>query len=173
LEDAIRAGIRLDSAEGLMLDVVKKDPITAKRDSLQALPDRFDSDTTSPEDDYPRVYWLDRDTVAIDWFGQVTEDKCRYALVQLDALTREHKPTLFFSDTSLATGYVPTIRRGAAEILMHLRRAGVVEMAAVFNSPSIRMFATAVAFVTGLKLRPFEQREEALRLIATRHCWEN
>lgn len=156
-----------------MLCVVKKDAPQAMRDSVQGLPDRFDTNTKSPEDDYPRVYWLDRDTVAIDWFGQVTEDKCRYALAQLDALMREHKPTQFFSDTSLATGYIPTIRRGAAEILMHLRRAGVVEMAAVFSSPSIRMFAAAVAFVTGLRLKAFDQRDEALRLIAARHRWEN
>ncbi len=156
-----------------MLHVVKKDALKTMRDSVQGLPDRKDSGPTPPEDDYPRVYWLNKATVAIDWYGHVTEDKCRFALQQLDDLMRERKPTQFFSDTSAATGYIPTIRRGAAEILMHLRRAGVVEMAGVFNSPSIRMFAAAVAFVTGLKLKAFDHRDEALRLIASRHRWDN
>ncbi len=156
-----------------MLHVVKKNALDAMRDSVRSLPDRKDIGAAPPEDDYPRVYWLDKETVAIDWFGQVTEDKCRYALAQLEDLMRDHKPTQFFSDTSGATGYIPTIRRGAAEILMHLRRAGVVEMAGVFSSPSIRMFAAAVAFVTGLRLKAFDQRDEALRLIAARHRWEN
>lgn len=156
-----------------MLHVVKKDALKAMRESVQSLPDRGDSTVVPPADDYPRVYWLDKETVAIDWFGQVTEDKCRYALAQLDDLIRDHKPTQFFSDTSAATGYIPTIRRVAAEILMHLRRAGVIEMAAVFTSPSIRMFAAAVAFVTGLKLKAFDQRDEAVRLLAARHRWDN
>lgn len=157
-----------------MLELVKKDALKEMRDSVQSLPDRErDPSPSRPEGDYPKVYWLDSDTVAIDWFGQITEDKCRYALAQLDNLIREHKPLHFFSDTSGATGYVPTIRRGAADILIHLRRSGVTEMVAVFSSPSIRMFAAAVAFVTGLKLQSFDHRDEALRQLAARRRWEN
>lgn len=157
-----------------MLDVVKKDATDLVHDGMlgRADPNR-DLGPDRPADDYPRVYWLNNETVAIDWFGEVTEDKCRYALGQLQHLTNERKPRQFFSDTSAATSYIPTIRRGAADILMHLRRAGVVEMAAVFSSPSIRMFAAAVAFVTGLKLKSFEHREDALRLINSRYRWDN
>jgi len=157
-----------------MLDVAKKDATDGMREPAFYRPDAAnDLIPQRPPGEYPLVYWLNSDTVAIDWFGEVTEDKCRFALAQLQHLTRERKPRQFFSDTSLATGYVPTIRRGAAEILLHLRRAGVHEMAAVFNSPSIRMFAAAVAFVTGLKLKAFERREDALRLLSSHHRWEN
>lgn len=157
-----------------MLESVNKDPTDLARDGMLGRQDQSgDLTPRRPADDFPRVYWLNRDTVAIDWFGEVTEEMCRYALAQLQQLTSERRPRYFFSDTSASTGYIPTIRRGAADILMHLRRVGILEMAAVFSSPSIRMFAAAVAFVCGLKLRAFESREDALRAINSRYRWDN
>ncbi len=121
-----------------------------------------------PADGYPRVYWLDEQTVAIDWFGKIDENKCHHALSGLRRLLAERKPRYFFSDTSHATHYVPAVRRGATDILRQLREVGVREMVTVSSSPPIRIFAAAVAHVTGLTLKTFVQRHEAIGMLQAR-----
>lgn len=121
-----------------------------------------------PQDGYPHVYWLNDETLAIDWFGKIDEDKCRYALSRLNALMAARSPRYFFSDTSRATHYVPAVRHRAADILGALRSAGVSEMTAVLNNPPIRVFTAAVARLSGLELKTFHLREDAVRVVSAR-----
>ncbi|HMI88071.1 MAG TPA: hypothetical protein VK550_28500 [Polyangiaceae bacterium] len=113
-------------------------------------------------DDRPRVYWLDTQTLAIDWFGRVTVEKCEFALHESERLAQQRVPTRFFSDTSGASNYDVGIRRSAAAILSLVRTLGVAELVAVVESAPIRMFAATMAFVTGMKLQAFSSRRDAL-----------
>lgn len=151
-----------------MLDLAKKD--TTRLSAWRVLPPS-ETRSSPPAHGYPRVYWLDYRTAAIDWYGKVDEGKGRYALAQLQRLIAERRPQYFFSDTSQATHYVPAVRRSAADILGQLRRAGVVEMAAVLSSPPIRVFTAAIARITGLELKTFELREHAIEVIAARQVY--
>jgi hypothetical protein len=108
------------------------------------------------------VYWLDAQTLAIDWFARVTVEKCEFALRETERLAQQHIPRRFFSDTSGATNYDVAIRRSAAAILSLVRTLGVLELVAGVESAPIRMFAATMAFVTGLRMQAFANRRDAL-----------
>lgn len=110
----------------------------------------------------PNVYWLDQHTIAIDWRGYVTGETCYEALHRFRELCIEHKPSRFFSDTSEATGYDVKIHQEASDILKAVRDEGIKDFVAVIDSQAIRMFASTLAFVTGLRLAAFGSRSAAL-----------
>ncbi len=153
-----------------MLDFAKH---SASKESRFRPASSSDTKASAPADRYPEVYWLNYQTIAIDWFGRIDEDKCHYALVQMQRLIAERSPRYFFSDTSRATHYVPAVRHGAADILRQLRRAGVIEMAAVLSSPAIRVFASALARITGVPLKTFAVRDDAIRLFTWQQRIDN
>jgi hypothetical protein len=124
--------------------------------------DEDEAQPRRPADDRPRVYWLDAQTLAIDWFERVTVEKCEFALREAERLAEQQVPARFFSDTSGATNYDVAIRRSAAAILSLVRTLGVLELVAVVESAPIRMFAATMAFVTGLRMQAFANRRDAL-----------
>lgn len=97
--------------------------------------------------------------------GRITAEMAMQVRRDIEPWLLEIKGLEWLIDTSGATSLSPAPREATSGVVDLFRRMGGHRIAAVMPSAPIRMVASALAFATGLPLKIFETRAQALEYL--------
>jgi hypothetical protein len=106
--------------------------------------------------------WLDNRTVEITFEGQISPALVEQLIRDFASIAAARSPRYALFDASPATGFSANARANASRFLIEFKRAGGREIVAIVNLLSLRMLGQALTFATGIPLKMFPTREQAL-----------
>jgi hypothetical protein len=112
--------------------------------------------------------WLDNRTVEVSFNGLITAGLIDQLLKDFIAETDSRLPLCILFDATQATGFNANARAGCSRFLTEFKVRGGREVLAVVSNLSLRMLGQALTFATGLPLKMFATREQALSYIVSK-----
>lgn len=112
--------------------------------------------------------WLDRRTLEVTFEGQITQPLVEQLLKDFFSVTADQPAKYVLFDAVQGTGFSPAARAGALRFLAEFKARGGKEIIAVVNHSAIRMLGQALTFASGLPLKMFTAREQAMAYIVSK-----
>lgn len=106
------------------------------------------------------------DLIEAVFAGHVTADTVERAVTLVRTELERGAVRYFLIDTTLADGYEIQVRAPAARLLGMLLQSGAARGACIAPSSAIRMIASAVAFVVGVRMDFVLDRADGIRALA-------
>lgn len=112
--------------------------------------------------------WFDSRTIEVSFQGQISSALVDQLIKDFISLTGDRAPRYALFDTEGATGITANARANAARFLVQFKVRGGREIVAIVNVLSLRMLGQAITFASGVPLKMFATREQALNYIVAK-----
>lgn len=106
---------------------------------------------------------LGDDAVEVVFTGRLTTAEINGSLERAMVLLGEKPAKIYFIDATRVTAIEPSIRAPASDAVKRVQQAGVRELVVAVELTALRMLGAAIAFATGVPIKFFAKRDEALR----------
>ena len=113
------------------------------------------------------VGWLRPGVMEFVYRGAVKEEDLRAALKRYDELTADETPRVQLVDTLAVRSVPPTLGKLLSSLLESYRESGGRHVVMAASDHTNQMLGRSMSFASGLKLAPFETREEATAHVKT------
>lgn len=105
---------------------------------------------------------LDSKTIETSYTGKMSPEMLVQLRKDMETLMRLQPGSSWLADTTGATGYSPAPRDLTQPILDIFQKNQGKKIAVVMPSSGLRMLVSAVAFASGLPIKLFSKRDEAI-----------
>lgn len=112
--------------------------------------------------------WLDSKTMEITYAGQLTPPLIDLMFRDFWDVAGGRTPMYALFDTSQMRGFSANIRSTALRFMSEFKMRGGREILGIVPLGTMRMFGQAAAFATGISLRLFAKREEAIQYVVSK-----
>jgi hypothetical protein len=112
-----------------------------------------------------RVRFISPTILDLVWTGYITEASCAQYPAQLEHLLAAQRIDYAVFDALRVSGFSADSRGPGGRLLSICKQAGARRVMVVTDSSAIRMIGSTVAFATGMSIRFFATRAEALAAI--------
>jgi len=112
--------------------------------------------------------WFDSRTIEVAFQGQISSGLIDQLIRDFISLTVDRAPRYALFDTENATGITANARANASRFLAQFKMRGGREIVAIVNVLSLRMLGQALTFASGVPLKMFATREQALNYIVAK-----
>lgn len=109
--------------------------------------------------------WLDTRTMEVTFHGKITAELIEQMHRDFWEVASQKAPMYALLDTSPASSFTASIRGNSLRFLNEFKARGGREILGIASIAPLRMFGQALTFASGLPLRLFANRQEALTYI--------
>ena len=109
-----------------------------------------------------KTFRLDNKIIETSYTGKMAPEMLVQLRKDMETLMRLQPGSSWLADTTAATGYSPASRELTQPILDVFQKNSGKKIAVIMPSSGLRMLVSAVAFASGLPIKLFAKREEAL-----------